>query len=174
MSNRLAVMRRGRIEQIGEPGEVYEHPQTEFVAGFLGASNLLDGRVEGRGAQDATVQVEGGSVIRVPVERLNGAAPEVRVGVRPEKIHLERDDGEPRPEWNVVRGLLRMATFVGVSHQYTVEGPGGRTLTVYAQNLGNDSAPHPGEQVRLMWRPEHTFVVAPDPHSNADAGEEEQ
>src|SRR3989440_1975296 len=57
MSNRIAVMRSGRIEQIGEPGDIYEHPRTEFVAGFLGASNLLDGRVEGRGAQDATVQV---------------------------------------------------------------------------------------------------------------------
>jgi spermidine/putrescine transport system ATP-binding protein len=48
---------------------------------------------------------------------------------------------------------------VGVSHQYTVEGPGGRELTVYAQNDGVESPPHPGERVRLLWRPEHTFVV---------------
>ena len=55
-----------------------------------------------------------------------------------------------------------MATYIGVNHQYKVEGPGGKTLTAYAQNLGaKGSQPHPGQQVRLVWRPEHTFVVKP-------------
>ena len=52
----------------------------------------------------------------------------------------------------VVRGLLRM-------HQYTIDGPGGATLTVYAQNRGGDAVVREGERVRLRWRPEHTFVV---------------
>jgi spermidine/putrescine transport system ATP-binding protein len=174
MSNRLAVMRHGRIEQTGEPGEVYEHPQTEFVAGFLGASNLLDGRVEERGTPDTTVLVDGGSLIRVRAESLNGSASAVRVGVRPEKIRLERDEGDPEAGWNSVPGLLRMASFVGVSHQYTIDGPGGKQLTVYAQNVGHGAAPYPGERVRLLWRPEHTFVVVPDPtNPNATEGEEE-
>ena len=96
------------------------------------------------------------------------------MGVRPEKIRLERDEGEPERGWNWVRGLLRMATFVGVSHQYSIDGPGGKLLTVYAQNVGHGTVPHPGEHVRLMWRPEHTFVVTPDPKNpNGDAGEEE-
>ena len=63
--------------------------------------------------------------------------------------------------WNVVSGTLRMATYVGVSNQYTVDGPEGRTLTVYEQNLGGGSIPRPGDQVRLRWLPEHTFVVRP-------------
>src|SRR5205823_8007880 len=74
MSNRLAVMRHGKIEQLDVPERMYESPANEFVAGFLGASNLLEGQVEERGPTDATVLVDGGSVIRVPAERLNGSA----------------------------------------------------------------------------------------------------
>ena len=161
MSDRLAVMRHGRIEQIGGPVDVYEHPATEFVAGFLGASNLLDGEVAGRGAPLATIRISGGSDVMVPAEQLNGMAGAVRVGVRPEKIRLSRE-ADPAPEgWNAVSGMVRMATYVGVSYQYTVDGPDGRTLTVYAQNLGAEPPPQPGEPVRLLWRPEHTFVVGP-------------
>jgi spermidine/putrescine transport system ATP-binding protein len=160
MSNRIAVMENGRIKQIGEPEDVYEHPRTEYVAGFLGASNLLDGQVQARGPSAATVVLEGGSTVRVPAERLNGGGAAVKVGVRPEKIRLAREEGPAPADWNAVSGLLRMASFVGVSHQYTVEGPNGKELTVYAQNDGAEAVPHPGERVRLLWRPEHTFVVA--------------
>jgi spermidine/putrescine transport system ATP-binding protein len=52
-----------------------------------------------------------------------------------------------------------LSTFTGVSHQFTVEGPTGKTLMVYAQNLGHEAVPLPGEPVKLMWRPEHTFAV---------------
>ena len=54
-----------------------------------------------------------------------------------------------------------MSTYIGVSHQYKVEGPGGTTLTVYIQNLGAEAAPQPGERVVLSWKPEHTFAVVP-------------
>ena len=54
-----------------------------------------------------------------------------------------------------------MSTYIGVSHQYKVEGPGGTTITVYVQNLGAERPPQPGEHVRLEWLPEHTFVVEP-------------
>jgi spermidine/putrescine transport system ATP-binding protein len=174
MSNRIAVMRHGRIEQVGQPTDIYESPRTEFVAGFLGASNLLDGEVKERGAEVATVVVNGGSAIRVPVEQLDGAGASVKVGVRPEKIRLQAENASVPSDWNSVPGLLRMAAFVGVSHQYAIDGPGGKHLTVYAQNIGRDAAPHPGEQVRLLWRPEHTFVVAPDPTNANGRGEEEQ
>src|SRR5919109_396960 len=88
MSNRLAVMRHGHIEQLGAPEDVYEHPATEFVAGFLGASNLLDGQVKERGVTWATVIVTGGSTLAVQSERLNGQVSAIKVGVRPEKIRL--------------------------------------------------------------------------------------
>jgi spermidine/putrescine transport system ATP-binding protein len=161
MSNRLAVMRHGRIEQIGAPMDVYEAPQTEFVAGFLGASNLLDGEVKDRAGTYGTLLLEGGTSIQVPVERINGTERMVKAGVRPEKIRVERDEGELRDGWNALSGTLRMMTFIGVSHQYTVDLPTGRTMTAFEQNLGNDNPPRNGDRVRLVWRPEHTFVVAP-------------
>ena len=162
MSDRLAVMRHGKIEQIGAPEDVYERPATEFVAGFLGASNLLDGEVAESGDAGVTVRLASGGTITVPTA--NGAGSpgsKVKVGVRPEKIRLESEDSAAEAGWNSVGGTLRMATYVGVSNQYTVDGPEGRTLTVYEQNLGTGPVPAPGQRVRLTWHPDHTFVVQP-------------
>jgi spermidine/putrescine transport system ATP-binding protein len=162
MSNRLAVMRHGKVEQIGPPEAVYESPATEFVAGFLGASNLLDGEVKEERDGNSLVLLTGGTTVIVPTDRVDGEVGDsVRVGVRPEKITLEADSGEPASGLNSVTGLLRMSTYIGVSHQFTVEGPGGTTLTVYQQNLGAGPVPHPGESVRLTWQPEYTFAVKP-------------
>jgi spermidine/putrescine transport system ATP-binding protein len=162
MSNRLAVMRHGKIEQVGAPEAVYEHPQTEFVAGFLGASNLLDGTMDGVSGDVATVHLATGSDVALPTSRVPaGIGPEVKVGVRPEKITIESATGEAPAGVNEVTGLLRMSTYIGVSHQYKVEGPGGKELTVYVQNLGAESPPQPGDKVRLLWKPEFTFVVEP-------------
>ncbi len=163
MSDRLAVMRLGRIEQIGPPEDVYENPQTQFVAGFLGASNLLDGELKERTDGVSSVALAGGDVVHLPTDRAPfPVGANVLVGVRPEKITIAGDDGSPiRDGWNAVTGLLRMATYIGVSHQYKVEGPGGHELTVWVQNLGAEAAPRPGERVRLSWQREHTFAVLP-------------
>ena len=162
MSNRLAVMRHGKVEQIGEPEEVYEYPATEFVAGFLGASNLLDGEIKERDGRTVSVLLSGAGVVTLPDERVPPDVDStVRVGVRPEKISLEADQGDPPPGLNSVSGLLRMSTYIGVSHQYAVEGPTAKTITVYVQNLGAGRVPQPGDRVRLTWKPEHTFAVNP-------------
>ena len=163
MSNRLAVMRAGRAEQVGPPEEVYENPQTQFVAAFLGASNLLEGDLKQQGNGTSTVLLAGGDFVHLPNERAPfGVGESVLVGVRPEKITIRSDvDGPTESGWNSVTGLLRMATYIGVSHQYKVEGPGGHELTVWVQNLGAEPAPTPGERVRLSWRWEHTFAVLP-------------
>jgi spermidine/putrescine transport system ATP-binding protein len=163
MSNRLAVMRHGRAEQIGPPEDVYENPQTEFVASFLGASNLLDGELKDQRNGTSTVLLSGGDAVSVPSERAPfGSGASVKVGVRPEKITIEPENDRPAASgMNTVSGLLRMSTYIGVSHQYKVEGPGGATLTVWVQNLGAERAPSPGERVRLSWRWEHTFAVLP-------------
>ena len=173
MSDRLAVMRSGKIEQIGAPEDVYDGPATEFVAGFLGASNLLSGEVKEREGDRTVISLEDGTAVAVPTARLDGAGPTVRVGVRPEKIRLERDQGEVPAGWNCVAGTLKIAAYIGVSYQYTVEGPGGTTLTVYEQNIGTDDAPRPGERARLVWRPEHTFVVRPSSEPTDQEEEEE-
>jgi spermidine/putrescine transport system ATP-binding protein len=175
MSDRLAVMRQGKIEQIGPPEEVYENPQTEFVAGFLGASNMLEGELKESANGVATVLLSFGDVVHLPADRApyrSGAT--VKVGVRPEKVHIEVDDGgaEAAPGSNSIMGLLRIATYIGVSHQYKVEGPGGHTFTVWVQNLGSTPPPHPGERVRLSWQWEHTFAVLPQEGLSLEEEEE--
>jgi spermidine/putrescine transport system ATP-binding protein len=171
MSNRLAVMRHGRIEQLGGPEEVYEHPATEFVAGFLGASNLLDGELVSMNGS-STVRLATGEVIRANDADLPAAAgPSVRVGVRPEKITIVSADEEATAGSNHVAGTVRMSTYIGVNYQYKVEGPGGHELTVFVQNQGAaGSHPAAGQQVRLEWLPEHTFVVEP----SGDLADEEE
>jgi spermidine/putrescine transport system ATP-binding protein len=170
MSNRLAVMRHGKIEQIGAPELVYETPATEFVAGFLGASNMLDGTLQSASNGMTSINTTTGETLLAKTDRIPaGVGPEVKVGVRPEKITIVRDDGAPPAGRNCVTGVLRMSTYIGVNYQYKVEGPEDIELTVYVQNLGGDGThPHPGERVRLEWLPEHTFVVQPSAPLSAE------
>jgi spermidine/putrescine transport system ATP-binding protein len=162
MSDRIAVMMNGHIEGLDAPQVVYEHPGTEFVATFLGASNLLTGEIVRRDNGTVTVSAHGDTVVAT-VDASSPAAADgtVRVGVRPEKVHISIDDREPEPGWNAVRGTLMVATFTGVGNQYLVEGPEKTSLTVYEQNIGGKAAPRAGDRVLLTWRPEHTFVVRP-------------
>jgi spermidine/putrescine transport system ATP-binding protein len=172
MSDRLAVMRHGRIEQLGAPEEVYEHPGTEFVAGFLGASNLLAGDLVPMNGT-TTVRLATGEVIAVEDAALRAdVGSNVRVGVRPEKISIVPEAEPETPGRNHVTGTIRMAAYIGVNYQYKVDGPGGHELTVFVQNQGaSGSHPTVGQRVRLEWLPEHTFVVEP---SQPIAEEEEE
>ena len=164
MSNRIAVMRSGRIEQLGEPATLYEHPATEFVAGFLGVSNLLDGRV-GSVATDMTeVVLDAGSRLRVPTDGLAEGTP-VRLGVRPEKLRLEpRADGgsDASDNLNTLDGTIIDASYVGVSTQYVVRVDALTDVAVYTQNIetsGLRGQLASGAPVRVTWKPEHTFVI---------------
>ncbi len=163
MSDRLAVMRKGRIEGIGEPRDVYESPSTEFVASFLGASNLLTGLVTSNDGQVASVKLDDATTLRVPLKRipdLEGAL-NVRVGVRPEKISIGALGTTKSVGENSIRGRVRVSTFTGVGNQYLVDTSSGVEMTVYAQNIGQDSAPRSGQDVELTWPVEHTFAVRP-------------
>ena len=160
MSDRIAVMRHGRIEQLGQPEFVYENPATEFVAGFLGASNLLEGEVKEANNGMSTVLLAHGGTVTLPGARIPpDAGSRVKVGVRPEKIEITR--GPAQSGRNSVEGTVTMATYIGVSHTYKVSTQDGTVLTVYVQNLGAQEAPHQGEGVTLSWKPEYTFAVTP-------------
>ena len=163
MSDRLVVMRQGKIEGIGSPKDVYDSPSTEFVATFLGASNLLAGEVAGRDGDVTSITLTTGSTLFVPTSRLpidlKGKA--VKVGVRPEKISIVPLDATIASNRNSLRGRVRVSTFTGVGNQYLVEMPSGTDITVYAQNIGEDLTPRSGEEVLLSWPVEHTFAVTP-------------
>jgi len=157
MADEIAVMSEGRIEQRGSATDLYEHPRTEFVANFLGISNLIDARLRG-GTEYVTAD---GDVIRAPTAR-EGA---VRVGVRPEKLAIV-EPGAAVNGHNVLRGTVEVAAFLGTSLQYLVRTPSGHELTVIEQN--RDGGTHgPGREVALTWRPEHTFVVSKEEPAHA-------
>lgn len=163
MSDRIAVMRTGRIEQLGAPEELYERPTTMFVAGFLGVSNLLDGDVVGTSGDEAEVRLTDGTVVRVPAASINGER-SVRVGIRPEKLRVSgRGAPDPAdPGVNRLNGTILDASYVGVHTQYLVVTADGHRLTVYSQNLETSGASEvlaDGEPVRLSWKPQHTFVI---------------
>jgi spermidine/putrescine transport system ATP-binding protein len=173
MSNRIAVMRHGKIEQLGDPEHVYENPATEFVAGFLGASNLLEGQLKETTDGVSTVLLNTGGTVAVPVSRIpSDASDRLKVGVRPEKVSITRGEAPPAPDRNSVTGTVTMSTYIGVSHQYKVEAAGGTVMTVYVQNLGAEEAPRQGEQVVLSWQPEHTFAVTPQDDLSMEEEEE--
>ena len=151
MADGIAVMNAGRIEQLGTPDELYERPQTAFVAGFLGISNLLHGTV----AAADSVRLDDGTTVRVPTESLRGRNGSVAVGIRPEKI---RPDGQ---DTNTLQGVVKERAYIGVSTQYIVETRNGN-ITVVVLNDRPGSVPHaPGDHLTLGWDPEATFVVDP-------------
>ncbi len=152
MADTIAVMNGGRIEQAGTAEELYEAPQTGFVANFLGTSNLIDGKLGSGGA----VTTHDGATLHVPVERVGPhQGDEVRVGVRPEKLVIDGTGA------NVVRGRVELASFLGTVVQYVVRAKGGEELTVICQNddgVGRSDVTI-GQEVSLAWEPQHTFVV---------------
>jgi spermidine/putrescine transport system ATP-binding protein len=146
MADTIAVMNHGRIEQLGTPAELYERPQTAFVAGFLGKSNLLDGTIAG----DGLVRLADGSELRV---RTNGASGPVSVGVRPEKISLANGGV------NRLTGRVKESAYIGVATEVVVATTVGE-LTVFHQNVeAGGVGPGVGSDVTLSWAPEATFVV---------------
>jgi spermidine/putrescine transport system ATP-binding protein len=157
------VMSEGRIEQAGTAAELYERPRTEFVAGFLGVSNLVDARLRASQNGLATVETHDGATLHVPSDRIGPHGGDaVRVGVRPEKVSLAPAGADVAEGTNVLRGTIVVASFLGVSIQYVIRAAGGEELTVFAQNLDGiepDSL-GPGREVQLSWAPQHTFVVA--------------
>ncbi len=177
MSDRIAVMRAGRIEQLGAPEELYERPKTEFVAGFLGVSNLLDGEVGERDGDLVRIRLSNGVMVGAPAAATNGAT-HIRIGIRPEKLRVVPAGTEAvadAGETNSLEGTILDASYSGVSTQYLVKTADGHTLTVYAQNLTTSGASEvlsDGQSVRLTWNPQHTFVI--DDSSRTDSTTQEQ
>ncbi len=135
MSDRIAVFREGKIEQIGSPADVYEHPATPFVAGFVGTSNLVSGEA---------------------AQRITGS-PQT-FSIRPEKIHMA-SPAQPVPaEAYSADGLIRDVVYLGLFTRYLVEVDGGGDLVVVEQNLKStsmDVLKNKGQRVRLYWNKDH-------------------
>ncbi|MGW8744331.1 ABC transporter ATP-binding protein [Streptomyces sp. WAC 04229] len=172
MADQVAVMNGGRVEQLGAPADLYENPQTTFVANFLGTSNLIQAEVDTRSGDDVVVRAGGdklllpGSRCAVPAQ----AGGKVLVGVRPEKVGLTHaDEAGSIPEGrNRITGKISNSSFIGVSTQYVVDCAACPDFEVYAQNIDRDARLVPGADVVLHWNPAHTFGL--DASQDIDAG----
>ena len=163
MADTIAVMSAGHIEQAGSAADLYERPRTEFVANFLGVSNLIDGKLGRSEGALASVETHDGARLHVPADRVGPHDTDsIRVGVRPEKITLSPANGGGHGDRNALRGTIVVAAFLGTSIQYVIKALGGEELTVFAQNLDGSEPDSfgPGREVDLTWNPHHTFVVA--------------
>jgi spermidine/putrescine transport system ATP-binding protein len=155
MSDRIAVMNRGRLEQVADPEEVYEHPATTFVAGFIGVSNLMPATVESEGA----IRLDSGPTVHTA--EVNGFRPGERcfAVVRPEKLRLAADGGDDLPS---VEGTVQSSLYLGTSTQLIVELGDGVQMTVLYPNTDEaerQRLPGGGARVNLSWRPEHMHLV---------------
>ncbi|TBN56344.1 ABC transporter ATP-binding protein [Glaciihabitans arcticus] len=167
MADTVAVMNKGRIEQMGAPEELYELPKTAFVANFLGQSNLFTGHVTSTSASSMIVDIAGRK-IEVPRERAQRHAGEVTIGVRPEKLMLHTSAPKAKAGSNIVGpGRVTDVSFSGVSTQYQVSVPGLGSLVVFAQNMVFGPVVTAGAEVWLTWTTDHGFGLADDPADGA-------
>lgn len=163
MSDRIAVMNRGRYEQLDQPEELYERPRTRFVASFLGASNFLSGTAAGAADGYALVRLDLGPTVRVRASQV-GDRGRLDIGVRPEKIRIEDQGVDLRPTDNRLTGVIEGTSYTGVSTQVRIALGDGSRLTVYEQNFARASrsdAWQQGDEVTLGWAPDDTFAVDP-------------
>jgi spermidine/putrescine transport system ATP-binding protein len=172
MADTVAVMNKGRIEQLGAPEVLYELPRTAFVANFLGQSNLFTGPVVGTTATSITVDAEGNKVV-VPKPRAQRHAGTVTVGVRPEKLMLHTSEPEADAGRNILGpGRVIDVSFSGVSTQYILTVPGIGTVTVFAQNTGVGQLAGEGSEAWVSWSVDHGFGLEdeapPAPRFDAD------
>jgi spermidine/putrescine transport system ATP-binding protein len=161
MSDRIAVMNEGIVEQLELPEDVYERPRTTFVAGFIGVSNLMPGKVVSAGPKarvllDSGLEVEGLEALGLD----EGAR--CHIVVRPEKLELHPagdGDANGRPS---LQGTIESSLYLGTATQVVVRLPGEVSMTVLVPNA-DDAArrrlPAAGDPVRLSWAPEHMHLV---------------
>jgi spermidine/putrescine transport system ATP-binding protein len=185
LSNRIAVMNAGRLEQEGDPTEVYERPQTRFVADFIGLTNFIAGSVrESRAngsanAREIVVSTAIGEITCTGAQPAVASGERVTLTLRPERVQVVTPDVPARAGWNAVTGVVMQATFLGAQHEYRVrvgDLTSGEEITVRQQNMGVltdvatleghdtgvEGAWHafgPGERVALMWRHEASLIL---------------
>ena len=165
MSDRLAVMNAGRIEQLGPPREIYEQPATRFTAGFIGTSNVLTGTVA-RVVDGMAVLDFGADGTALAPSRDATVGRPLELTVRPEKIELA---DTPSTTGCSLHGTVRQVVYQGTSTSYTVATAAGTDVVVFLQNSASSaSVAGEGQPVWLTWRAEHSYALADRPPAPAE------
>jgi spermidine/putrescine transport system ATP-binding protein len=161
MSDRIAVMQTGKVEQLGTPEELYERPATRFVADFIGTTNLLHGQVE----RDGGVRLSSGELTRVAHDGLV-AGTALELSIRPESIELV-----PAAAQGALPASVEQAAYLGTTISYQVRTAGGLALTVLAPKTGIRLPV--GSQVAVAWPPSEALVLGRGPGGRDDSEHEE-
>jgi spermidine/putrescine transport system ATP-binding protein len=160
MSDRIAVMDRGRIEQVGDPEEVYDRPASAFVAGFIGVSNLMPGKVSKAGGK-GEVELDSGVTVGADAGEF-AEGEQIHAVVRPEKLLITPAEDKAMPTLPNVEGMVESSLYLGTATQMLVRLPDGVVMTVLSPNSDEEERRHMpggGAKVRLSWAPEHMHLV---------------
>ncbi len=163
MSDRIAVMSDGHVEQIGFPEDIYERPATRFVAGFIGTSNIIEGAVTGRNGDFLEISSAPGDrlLVAAPSDRAVRQGDRIAFTVRPEKLRVAGVDQPIPGDMCTAAGTVVDVVYQGMSTQLVVNTDEGATLVAFRQNNERVSdAGEPGSRVRLMWSPEYNVILA--------------
>jgi len=155
MSDRICLMKAGRIEQIGSPEELYFRPRTEFAADFLGESNIIAGRVVASGA-DGVVEGPGGLRVRAQIDPALAPGRTVKAVIRPESLRILQP-GEIAE--NVAEGVLAESLFIGGVCRLYVSIADDLVLSLKQLTDGGATVPPAGTRIRVGWRGDHTLVL---------------
>jgi spermidine/putrescine transport system ATP-binding protein len=156
MSDRIAVMSNGRIEQLGSPTEVYEEPETAYVADFLGVSNLMDVQALGRSGDTASVKL--GDFELTATKGNMDIKGDAKIVVRPERVHVE---GPGATGQNRIPAMVERLVYLGATSQIFINLPMGDTLQVLTQNASGRPDYSQGDAVTVFFPPEAVRLVAP-------------
>jgi spermidine/putrescine transport system ATP-binding protein len=155
MSDRIAVMDGGKVQQLAGPNTLYETPANRFVAGFIGQTNVFSGTVEAADGDRVTLRTPEG--LRVEAVARDGNAPkegeEAHAAVRPEKVRFG-GSGD-----NVCAAEVRQVVYLGASTQYIAELEGGGRLVLYQQNAFDAAGPSEGDGISVAWDAQNCLVL---------------
>ena len=163
MSDRIAVMNRGVIEQVADPETVYERPATTFVAGFIGVSNLMPGEVISANGAGAELKLDSGPTVRTSSSGGATMRERVHAVVRPEKLVLRSaDDGGIGGDGASVEGQVESSLYLGTATQMVVRLGDDTRMTVLVPNADAEARhqlPAAGDAARLSWSSENIHIV---------------
>jgi spermidine/putrescine transport system ATP-binding protein len=158
MSDRIAVVNKGRIEQLGESSEIYHAPRTTFVANFIGQANILEASVVANEGNFTRLRLIGGVEVLVPGDSRVAQMSQLLVSIRPEKIHLQK--ARPSGGSNAFEAVVEEELFKGATDQLELRTEGGLELTaVVANESATQDCFHKGEKVWCSLHPSDIVVV---------------
>jgi spermidine/putrescine transport system ATP-binding protein len=171
MSDRIAVMNHGLIEQVADPETVYERPATTFVAGFIGVSNLMPGEVVSSNGSATELRLDAGPTVRTAESGGVRGGERAHAVVRPEKLVLQEAGGDADGGRASVEGQVESSIYLGTATQMIVRLGDGTRMAVLVPNAdvrARRELPAPGDPARLSWSDENIHIVR-EGHRQDDA-----